>query len=296
MIGHFEYLAPATIEEAVEMLGRDGARPMAGGTDLLLYLRDGLIAPSYLVDLNCLGLSYVRETSGWVRIGATTTFGEIIGSEIAQRKLSALVEGAAHVGVVQTKNMATVGGNLCSAVPSADSVPPLLALGAQLQVANPDGGRVVPAEEFFTGPKQTVLGPHEILVEIRIPAPPARTGSNFQKVGRRKALTLAVVNAAASVSLAADGATVEQVRIALGAVAPTPLRARAAEAVLQGQAISEDLIKEAAGVASKEIRPIDDLRAPAQYRRDVSQVLVKRALQEAWQRARQGAQDGGSGA
>jgi xanthine dehydrogenase iron-sulfur cluster and FAD-binding subunit A len=181
--------------------------------------------------------------------------------------------------------MATLGGNLCSAVPSADLAPPLLVLDAQVKIAGRNRDRVLALEHFFTGPKTTTLAADEILTEIEVPIPPPRTGTSFFKLGRRQAMTLAVVNVAALVSLGEAGRTVENVRIALGAVAPTPLRARQAESLLQGQELSESLIEEAASTAAGEIAPISDLRATAEYRQDVSQVLVKRALLEAWRRA-----------
>lgn len=281
----FEYFAPSSIDEAVTLLGRDGARPIAGGTDLLVHMRAGTTSPGYLVDLAGLGLSYVRQEAGMVKIGATTTFSELLDSELIRRHLLCLAESVAQIGAVQCRNMATIGGNLCSAVPSADSAPPLLVLGAQVVIVGRHGERVLPLDQFFAGPKQSVLQPGEILVAIEVPLPAQRTGTSFLKLGRRRAMTLAVVNAAALVSPGEDGRTVEDVRIALGAVAPTPIRARRAESILQGQVISEVLIEEAAAAAAGETKPISDLRATVEYRREVSRVLAKRTLLEAWRRA-----------
>src|SRR5512146_2609943 len=179
-----------------------GAVPLAGGTDLLIHIRAGVKSPRHLVDLSGLGLSYVCQDNGLVKIGAMTTFQEILESDIVRRDLACLAESAAEIGAVQTRNMATVGGNICSAVPSADSAPPLLVLDAQLKIAGCQGERVLPLDRFFSGPKKNVLQPGEFLVEIQVPVPPARTGTRFLKIGRRKAMTLAVVNAAARVSLA----------------------------------------------------------------------------------------------
>jgi len=282
---NFEYLAPATVGEALSLLSQTGARLVAGGTDLLNQMRAGAISPQYLVDLAGLGLNYVREDGGVIKIGAMTTVADLLASGTVRRDFACLAEAAAELGAIQCRNVATIGGNLCSAVPSADLAPPLLALGAQVRIADQNGDRVLPLENFFTGPRQTVLGANEILVEIQIPPPSPPTGTSFMKLGRRRAMTLAIVNAAALVSLAEDGHTVATCRIALGAVAPTPLRASQAEAILQGQELSESLIDAAATLAVGNTAPISDLRATAAFRREISRVLVKRTLLEAWRKA-----------
>ena len=284
----FEYSTPSTMQEAVALLSQEGARPVAGGTDLFIHMRAGIASPKHLVDLTGLGLSYVRKERGVVKIGATTTFEELLESDIIRRDLPCLMESAREVGAVQTRNLATIGGNLCSAVPSADSAPPLLVYDAQVKIAGRKGNRVVALEEFFAGPKKSTLKADEILVEIQVPVPAPRTGARFIKKGRRNAMTLAVANVAARLTFAEDGRTVDQARVALGAVAPTPLCAKQAEAILQGAALSEALIDQAASVAAGEIAPISDLRATSMYRREVSRVLVKRALEQAWEMARAG--------
>ncbi|MFQ5857244.1 MAG: FAD binding domain-containing protein [Anaerolineae bacterium] len=294
MLRDFEYLAPSTVDEALALLSREGAKPLAGGTDLLIYMRAGIAVPKYLVDLTSLGLRYVREEAGVIKIGAMTTFAELLDSEVVRRGLPCLAEAIAQIGGVQCRNMATIGGNLCSAVPSADSAPPLLVRDARATIAGHNGERVLALEHFFAGPKKTDLKADEILVEIQVPVLPPRTGTSFLKLGRRKALTLAIVNAAALLSLDADGRTIESARIALGAVAPTPLRARQAESILMGRGISASLIDEAAAAAADETQPISDLRATATYRRAVSRVLVKRALLHAWRRATGEGGEGGT--
>ena len=278
MFKNFEYCAPATIEEALTLLGREGARVVAGGTDLVIHIRAGIASPKYLVDLAGLGLRYIRPESDVVNIGAMTTVATLLASPVVRTNFICLAEAAEEFGASQTRTLATLGGNLCSAVPAADFAPPLLVLEAQARIVGQNGDRMLALEHFFAGPKKSVLEQAEILVELQVPVPPPRTGTSFLKLGRRQAMTLAVVNVAALVSLAADGHTVEKVRIVLGAVAPIPLRAKQAESILQGQTLSEALIEEAASVAAGEIKPISDLRATAEYRRDVSQVLVKRAL------------------
>lgn len=280
-----EYIIPQTVAEALSVLAQEGAHPLAGGTDLLVSMRAGISTPVRLVDLAGLGLNYIREENDIIRIGATTTFSEILASDYIAEALSCLTEASAQIGAMQCRNVATIGGNLCSAVPSADSAPPLLVLDAMVRVATAGGERSLTLEEFFAGPKQTVLQRGELLTEIRVPTPPPRTGTRFYKLGRRRAMTLAVVNAAARISVEKDTRTVRYARIALGAVAPTPIRARAAEALLEGRPISEAAIEEAATRAANETSPISDLRASAAYRRAMSRVLVKRALTDAWRRA-----------
>ncbi len=193
---------------------------------MLVQFRAGNTTPEHLVDLAGLGLGYVRQEIDAVKIGATTTFSELLNSELVWRHLPCLAEAVAQIGAVQCRNMATIGGNLCSAVPSADSAPPLLVLDAQVKIAWQNGERVLALEQFFAGPKQSVLEQGEILAEIEVPIPPPRTGTSFLKLGRRRAMTLAIVNVAALVSVGRDGRTAEHVRIALGAGAPTPMPAR----------------------------------------------------------------------
>ncbi len=258
--------------------------PLAGGTDLLIHTRAGIKSPKLLVDLSGLGLNYLQKKNGAIAIGAMTTFAEILESKVT-RELDCLTQSAAEIGCVQTRNMATIGGNICSAVPSADSAPALLVLDARVKIAGRDNKRMVPLNEFFLGPKKNALKPAEIMVEIQAPMLPARTGTSFMKIGRRQAMTLAVVNAAALITLDKTGRVIENVRIALGAVAPVPLRATKAESMLKGCEACEDLIDRAATIAAEEVSPISDIRATQTYRRQVSRVLVQRALMQAWEKA-----------
>ncbi len=281
----FEYLAPQSVGEALRLLSREGARPVAGGTDLVIQIGAGEVAPVYLVDLACLDLRYVRVQGGVIRIGALSTMADLMAAEAIRQDLLCLAEAVARIGAVQCRTMATLGGNLCSAVPSADSAPPLLVLDARVSLASVDQEREVALEHFFTGPKQTALTTGEILTEVQVPIPPPGTGTSFLKLGRRKALTLAVVNTAALLTLDEDGRTVANVRLALGAVAPTPLRARQAEDALLGKEISKPLVDEVAAQAVDETAPVSDLRGSAAYRRQVTRVLVASALTTAWQRA-----------
>lgn len=280
----FSYVAPRTLDEALAALREPGSSALAGGTDFVVYLRSGLARPTQVVDLHDLPLAYIREEGEALAIGALTTFNDILASSLLQRETPALVEAAATIGATQCRNMATLAGNLCSAVPSADAAPPLLVRDALLRVVGPDGKRDVPINAFFTGPKQTCLAPGELVTEIRVPRRPPRSGEAFLKLGRRQAMTLAIVNVAAYLEVAEDG-TVAAARIALGAVAPTPIRAPRAEELLIGKPFTEERAQAAARAAADATRPISDLRASAAYRRAVSAVLVYRALTAAWRRA-----------
>ncbi len=241
--------------------------------------------PKWLVDITALGLDYLRQDKDFVMVGAGTTFAQILDSGMVSRKILVLAEAAASVGSVQIRNLATIGGNLCAAVPSADSAPALVVLESKALVMGVDGPRSLALMDLFAGPKKTVLKQTELLTEVQVPLPPPGTGACFLKAGRRRAMSLAVVNAAVSVRRAPDGVTVEDVRIALGAVAPTPVRAVHAEQALRGQPFSSELVEEAASAVAGDIAPISDIRATAEHRRDLSRVLVQRALHKAWERA-----------
>jgi carbon-monoxide dehydrogenase medium subunit len=290
LLNTFEYLKPTSLGEALSVLDdlkEKKTQVLAGGTDLIPWLRGRVKDVDYLVDLADTGLDHILfdYDQAQARIGAMVTFAALCEHPELRLRLPAIAEAALQVGAVQTRNQATIGGNLCSAVPSLDGAPALLVLGATLRLQAQGNERVVPIEQFFLGPRRTVLQPGEVLTEIIVPLRENFTAS-FLRMGRRKALTLSIVNAAAG--LAVDGRQVSQARIALGAVAPTPIRAYKAEQLLQGRKITPELFAEAAAVAATEISPISDLRASADYRRKISVVLVRRALEIAL--ARQNAQ------
>jgi carbon-monoxide dehydrogenase medium subunit len=219
------------------------------------------------------------------KIGAMVSFATLCQHPEIRKKLPAMAEAAAQVGAVQTRTLATLGGNLCSAVPSLDGAPPLLALGGKFRLQAKGRERLVPAEQFFLGPRRTVLQSGEILTEILVPLR-EDFKVNFLRMGRRKALTLSIVNVAAGVTVE-EGGGIGCARIALGAVAPTPIRAYQAEQLLHRQKITSKLLAEAAAVAAMETSPISDLRASADYRRKISAVLVRRALENAIGQTRQ---------
>jgi carbon-monoxide dehydrogenase medium subunit len=281
LLNTFEYLKPASLGEALSVLDelKDGnTQVLAGGTDLIPWMRARVKNIDHLVDLADTGLNHIVFDRDQARIGATVTFAEIFGDPEVRLKLPAIAEAAGVVGAVQTRNLATLGGNLCSAIPSSDGAPALLALGASLRLQSKNNDRLVPIEQFFLGPRRTVLQPGEVLTEIVVPLREEFTAS-FLRQGRRKALTLSIVNTAAG--LAMDGQNISEARIALGAVAPIPLRATKAEQFLLGKKATTEVFAEAAAVAATEISPISDLRASADYRRKISMVLVRRALENA---------------
>ncbi len=287
----FEYFAPKSLPEALSLLQKRGeeGRALAGGTDLVVQIKEGgkIPTPSYLVSLRRLpelrGIDF-SERAG-LRIGATVTMTEATESAPVRERYRALADGAEIVGSIQTMNMATIGGNVCNAAPSADTAPPLLTYEAVAVIAGPKGERDVPIEEFWLGPNQTALQQGELLRELRLPAPPANTGSVYVRQTPRKQMDIAVVGVAVLLTLG-QGDRIERARIALGAVAPTPIRARKAEAALEGKAASEALFAEAAETATSEASPIGDVRGSAEFRRHLVRVTTERCLQEAAQRAR----------
>ena len=243
--------------------------------------------PSCLVSLRRLpelrGIDF-SERDG-LRIGATVTMAEAAESAPVRERYRALADGAEIIGSIQTMNMATIGGNVCNAAPSADTAPPLLTYEAVAVVAGPKGERNVPIEEFWLGPNQTALQQGELLRKLRLPAPPANTGGVYVRQTPRKQMDIAVVGVAVLLTLG-QGDRIERARIALGAVAPTPIRARKAEAALEGKTASEALFAQAAETATSEANPIGDVRGSAEFRRHLVKVTTERCLQEAAQRAR----------
>lgn len=275
-----EYFTPVSIVETIKLLEQHGEKSwvIAGGTDLLVE-KDPLV--EVLIDITGLGLDYIKSDSHGVRIGATTTFAAIATSPALQKNPYIVLAQAAHqVGTPQTRNVATIGGNICHAVPSADSAPALLILEATLNIVGSSGERVVNIADFFLDVRKDALNKHELLTEIRLPILPARTGTAFTKKGRVAVADLAVVNVAVRVTLNDDD-TCQEVRIALGAVAPVPLRARKAEAMLEGEKPREELLEKVAAQAAEEIKPISDVRSSAEYRKTLSHILVERVLREA---------------
>jgi len=282
IIPEFEYLSPQSLQEACALLVQYGnrAKVLAGGSDVLVKMKDGLIGPAYLVSLKNLdSLRSIRYEKGTgVIIGARTTHNEVMNNNILQEKYRSVCEAAHSMAADQIRNIGTVGGNLVNAVPSADLPPILIALDAQARIVGPSRARTIALEEFFLGPGKTVLEDGEILTEIVIPDQPT-TGSNYIKFGLRRAGALAVAGVASSVAVR-DGLC-QDVRIVLGAVAPTPIRAHRAENALRSKKISPELINEAGKIAAEESKPINDIRGSIEYRRNLVDVLTRRSLKAA---------------
>jgi len=284
----FGYVAARDSRHAIALLAEHGAtaKILAGGTDLLVELKDTQRPPGVVVDISrAQDLKGISLTEVGLRIGALATHGEIMRSAVIRDLCPALVEAAHSIGAVQTRNLGTIGGNLMTCVPSMDSGPALIALEAQVTVAGPDGQRRMPLSDLFVGPRRTSLVGGELLVEIVIPKPNLGKPAAFQKFGLRKGQALALVNVAASLWLDRDRTAFVAPRIALGAVAPTVIRAPRAEAFLDGRAVTPEAMDEAGRIAATEAKPISDFRASADYRRDLIAVLVKRTLATAYERA-----------
>ena len=274
-----DYIVPESAQEAVALLAEHGenACPLAGGTDLVVDLKHAPGAISTLVDVSGLAeFRGIEETDEGLRIGSMVTYGEIMENPICLEKTPEVVAASHTVGAVQTRNLGTIGGNLVTCVPSADSAPALMVLDAEVTVVGTEGNRRMPIEDFFVGPRKTILKPHELLADIWIPRKTLGKPSSFYKFGLRKGQALALVNAAAALEL--DGNRIVEPRIALGAVAPTPVRALKAEAFLAGRKPDEDHLDEAARIAVTETKPIDDFRASAHYRRQLIHTLTRRVL------------------
>ncbi len=272
----FEYFAPRALAEAVELLARfDGqARVVAGGTDLLLKMKAGQLAPRAVINIKRLPELRGRSFNSHLTLGALTTLEEIRCSPIVAKHYAALSAAAATMASVQIRNLATLGGNLCNAAPSADLAPILIALDAVAVIAGPAGERRVALDEFFVGPGRSVLGPADLLVAVEVPrlAGPAI----YLKHAPRACMDIAVVGV--GLALRTVGERCEWARVALGAVAPVPLRARRAEAQLAGAPLTPEHISAAAELAAEDSRPIDDVRGSAWYRRRMVAVLTKRGL------------------
>lgn len=291
----FEYHEPSSIAEAVDLGARFGGdgRFLAGGTDLIVQMRRGTVAPRHVVDLGRVpGLAAI-ETNGDVRLGALVTHRAIERCPAFQGRLRGLVEGAAVVGGHQIRNVGTVGGNIANASPAADVVPVLLALDARVVFVGPGGERRVLLEEFLVGPGQTALRPGEVLTSVSFAALGERTATAFLKAGRRRAMEISVVCVAARLTLDAADERCVEARVALGAVAPTTWRAREAERVLEGRAPTPEAFREAGRVAAAGCRPVSDVRASARYRRLLVETLVPRTLARCLARIRTGAAEPG---
>ncbi len=271
------------------MLAQFGERAslLAGGTDLVILMRHGRVRPDHVVSLGSISGLDRLTADGGLTIGALATHHSIEGwRAIARPSTLALFEGVHAIGGPQVRNVATIGGNLCNASPAADTAPPLLCFDAQVRLASLEASRLVPLEELFTGPGRTVRTPSEVVTEIVIPPPPPDSASAFLKAGRRRAMELAMVSVAVQITFEQDGMTCKTARIALGSVAPTPIRAREAEALLCGKQIGPAVAREVGRRAGAAARPISDVRASAEYRRTLIEIMTERAIDRCVERIR----------
>lgn len=279
----FAFFEPTTLAEASRLFAEEHAQLLAGGTDLVIGMKALTETPQSVISLQKIpGLAGITTYGDSINIGAMTKVREVELSADIQQHHTALAEGAAEIGSIQIRNLATIGGNIAHASPAADTVAGLLVADAQVDIASADGERSVPIDELFTGPGQTVLTPGEIITRFRLPKP--ASGSHYIKHKIREVMDLAFIGVAAAVNL--DNGTITDARIGLAAVAPTPIRATEAEELLRGNAPTPELLEQAGETAAAGCSPISDLRCSAEHRREMVNILTKRTLQNALARAR----------
>jgi CO/xanthine dehydrogenase FAD-binding subunit len=283
----FEYYAPKTLEAALDVLMKkgEGAHVLAGGTDLIVKMTLGRLKPKGVIELHGIeGLNGIRfhEKEGLI-IGATARIAQVAAHPDVVSHYPALAFAAQVMANVQVRNMGTIAGNLCNAAPSAENAPPLMALGAEVRLASLRGERRLPLDDFFRGPGLTAIEPGEIMTSIHVPPPPPKSGNSYKRISARCGVDIAAVCVGAAATF--NGGACTKVRIVLGAVAPVPMRATGAESLMQGRKWTPELVEEAAQEAAAEAKPISDVRASAEYRKQMVAVLTGRALEEAHERA-----------
>ncbi len=306
----FDYFKPKTLEEALTLFSKYGekAKWIAGGTDVIVMIKQKTMSPDVLISLQEIpGLDQIKF-NGSLSIGPMVTHRAVEKSEIIRKDFSALADAADYLGSIQIRNVATIGGNICTAAPSADTATPLLVLGTRIKIKSLKEERTVSMEEFFKGPGETALKPGEIVQELVIPKPLPNTGSAYFKLQRRLALDLPILGVSVLLSLdknqitcsdmlctaapistilhkmEEDNIVCKEVKIALGVAAPTPWRASKAEALLRGKKLTDELLEEAAETAAVEAQPRDSIRGEAWYRRDMIRVMVKRMAMKSIER------------
>jgi carbon-monoxide dehydrogenase medium subunit len=282
-IAEFTYKTPRTLDEALRLLeqGKAGARILAGGTDLVLQMKQRLLTPSLVIDIkNVPDLDRLDwSEKGGLHIGASVSISKLLALEVLLKRFSVLAQACRVIGSTQIKNRATLGGNICNAAPSADSAPALLCLGASGILKRSGSTRTISLEEFFKSPGKTAVRDNELLVEIDVPTPPANSAGCYLRHTTREEMDISVVGVASYLELSPDK-KVKTARITLAAVAPVPMRAHQAESILQGKAVTADAIEAAAVKAAAEASPITDMRGSAEYRREIVKVLTRRTLKK----------------
>ncbi len=282
----FELALPENLDDCLRLLAQRGAETklLAGGTDLLPQMKNSVVMPKRVIDLSGVARVKILECDAkGLRIGAAVPARQVEQDPRVRNGYPAVAESAALLGSVQVRNLATVGGNICNAAPSADMAPPLVALEAQAVIAGPKGERRVPLSDFFTGVRKTVVGPDELLVEIFIPTPGPHSGGCYIRHTPRRELDIAVVGVASQLTMA--NGVCAKARVSPAAVAPTPVRATAAEAALEGKPLTPELIERAADLAGQAAKPISDQRGSADFRRHLVRILTRRTLTTALARA-----------
>lgn len=287
----FEYLKPVSVEEVLALMSHHGnkAKLVAGGTDFMVQWKKRLINPEYVISLRNVPSLNFLDFGDSLRIGSCTSHRTLELSGEIQQRYPVLHDAVCALGSVQVRNSATIGGNICNAAPSADTAPPLLVLDAVVKAVSSNAERLLPLTDFFAGPGRTTLEPGELVTEFVIPNVPPRTGMTYWKHTRRRAMDLPILGVAALLTFEEDLKTCRSARIALGVAAPTPMRAREAEAFLEGKPIDEEVLMKAGSIASSEAAPRTTIRGSAWYRKDMIQVLVKRTGMICIDRARNGA-------
>lgn len=288
LLPKFEFHEPKTLKEALSILSTLGAKAkvIAGGTDLMVNMKKKVVSPQNLISLSCIKeLNEVKETKSEIRIGACFTVADLITSSIIKKKLPALSSAADNLGSPLVRNLATIGGNVCSARPAADLPPALMVYNAKIIIKGKKGERSLSLEEFFKGPGKTALKPDELVTEFRIKIPKALSGAGYNNIGIRKGHDCNLVNVASSISIDEKG-IIKSAQVAMGCVGPTHLRALSAEKVLYGQKATDALFEKAAEAAMKDSTPITDFRASGDYKKAMVGVLTRRTLEIAFKDAK----------
>lgn len=285
-IPKFEYHAPTTLRGALGLLNDlDKAKPLNGGTDLLIAMRQSACIPKHIVDLNRISeLNYIKEEEGFIKIGATVTHSQAATNPIF-KKLPAILDAVSRIGGPQIRNRGTITGNIVNASPAADTACPLIVHNAEIEIKSIDYTNILPVEELFEGPKINCLEPGELITEIRIPAPPQNSNSAFMRIGRRKAFTLSVVSAAVYLQVLDNMCL--KAGLAFGSVAMTPLRVVKVEEMLKGMELSSENILNVSEKVKDYVKPITDVRGTEEYRKDMCPILMKRAIETTLNRLRE---------
>lgn len=279
----FEFLSPTSLAETVALLEQHkaDAKLIGGGTDLIVQMKQKLITPTLIINLlEVPELKGIEKNNNVLRIGSVVKHAVLESSPLLRGGWEILASAAHKVGSPQIRSLGTIGGNLCNASPSADTAPTLLVLEAEVKLISPRGEQRLPIESFFIGPGLSVLEKDEVMKEIIIPKAPPNSSSAYLKLGRRKSVDLALVSAAVVLTLNPKTGICERGRVALGSVSPTPIRAKQTEKILEGKKLDESVIREAGERAQKECRPISDIRASVEYRKEMVKVLVERAIKQ----------------